>query len=85
MFHLRSRGGRGGGGGTTLWHGGDALLRVSCFPCCPPTYPLPQAGSAGGDDGSDNQQRIREWLERNSEPALPFEARQRRQQQGAAE
>lgn len=52
-------------------------------PCQPPGPH--QAGSVPASDTSANQQKIREWLERNSEPALPFEARQKRQQQEAAD
>lgn len=48
-----------------------------------PCSPLPQAGSVPASDTSANQQKIREWLERNLEPALPFEAAAARRQQEA--
>ncbi|KAL4449375.1 hypothetical protein ABPG77_007019 [Micractinium sp. CCAP 211/92] len=45
-----------------------------------------QAGSAPGSSSSENQERIRQWLQQNSEPALPAAAAaKRRQERGASE
>lgn len=45
-----------------------------------------QAGTASGSSSSENQERIRQWLQQNAEPALPAAAAaKRRQERGAAE
>lgn len=56
------------------------MLRIAAY-----CYKL-QAGSAPGSSSSENQERIRQWLQQNSEPALPAAAAaKRRQERGASE
>ncbi|KAL4448143.1 hypothetical protein ABPG75_005362 [Micractinium tetrahymenae] len=45
-----------------------------------------EASSTPGSSDSENQERIRQWLQQNAEPALPAAAAaKRRQERGAAE